>query len=495
MAILPSLIRCSSRFLYTPNVTTTVAPAARQTVGAEHPEPRDRRLSALLFAIVAVGAAFRLWRLGASRLNYDESFTAMAGRMPLGAMFTHLRLSDSHPPLDYLLRAPLARAGVSELFIRLPSAVCSIAALALFAWWMRGRGRTAVFATAMMALATFQIGHGREARMYAELQLIGVATAVVVDAWLRGPRRWHAALAGALTAIALLTHTSGLLLAPGLLLVPGRRTDRDAWSWRAAVAAGGLVWAALWGPAFRVQARGHHSSWIPHSTVSRAVNVVGSLVSPAGGIALLLVGAIVVGGVTITRGPDRSLARTWLCCFAVPVVLAIGLGRFSPVLLDRTLTLFAWGAPFAIAVAIDAVAPRAISAAGVAFAVVVALMLPGAVHTATAISGPTPALNKLTALARPGDVVAIEPLSKRVELDWTFGVRSRHGPTRPVRLNIARTPALKLTGAPSTGRVWLLDFYGTNAPLTDRPRCAPDWFHKPYRIECLRIGSTTVTGG
>jgi hypothetical protein len=75
-----------------------------------------------------------------------------------------------------------------------------------------------------------------------------------------------------------------------------------------------------------------------------------------------------------------------------------------------------------------------------------------------------------------------------VELDWTLGVHSRHGPTRPVRLDIARTPALALTGAPSTGRVWLLDFYGTRAPFENLARCAPDWFHKPYRIECLRLG-------
>ncbi len=469
-------------------VTTTVAPAGRPaTVAGERRAPRDVRLRLVLGAIIVVGAGFRLWRLGASRLNYDESFTAMAGRMPLGDMFTHLRVSDSHPPLDYLLHAPFARAGASDAFVRLPSALCSIAALALFAWWMRGRGRTAVFATVMMALATFQISYGREARMYAELELIGVASAVVVDAWCRGPRRWHAPLAGALVATALLTHTSGLLLAPGLLLVPGRRTDRDAWTWRAAIAAGGCVWAALWGSAFLVQARAHHSAWIPHSTLHGAVSVVASLVSPAAAIAVVLFGAVVVGGIVITRGPDGAMARTWLCCFVTPVVLAVVLGRFSPVLLDRTLTLFAWGVPFAIAVVLDVVTPRAVGAGIVTFVLVVAVMLPGAAHRATQTSGPTPALNELAAVARPGDIVAIEPLSKRVELQWTLGVHSRHGPTRPVRLDIARTPALELSGAPSTGRVWLLDFYGTNAPFEDRPRCAPDWFRKPYRIECLQL--------
>jgi hypothetical protein len=184
------------------------------------------------------------------------------------------------------------------------------------------------------------------------------------------------------------------------------------------------------------------------------------------------------------------LARTWICCFAVPVALAIGFGRFSPVLLDRTLTLFAWGAPFAVAVVLDAVTPRTTAAFGLVFALVVAVMTPGAVITANATSGPTAALIRLDAVARPGDIVAVEPISKQVELAWSLGVRGRHGSTRPVRLDIARSPALELTAARLSGRVWLLNFNGTEpGPASAAPRCAPDWFRAPYRIECLKLGS------
>jgi hypothetical protein len=49
---------------------------------------------------VGVGAALRLWDLGSSRLSYDESFTAMAGRLPISTLFGYLRDHDSHPPLD-----------------------------------------------------------------------------------------------------------------------------------------------------------------------------------------------------------------------------------------------------------------------------------------------------------------------------------------------------------------------------------------------------------
>ena len=87
------------------------------------PSRGDHRGSAVaLVLLVAIAAIVRFWDLGAARLNYDESFTAMAGRLPVGSLFGYLRLHDSHPPLDYLLRAPLARAGVSEFWFRAPSA-------------------------------------------------------------------------------------------------------------------------------------------------------------------------------------------------------------------------------------------------------------------------------------------------------------------------------------------------------------------------------------
>ena len=143
----------------------------------------------MLVALVVVGAAVRLWGLGANRLGYDEAFTAMAGRLPLGSLFSYLRADDSHPPLDYLLHLPLARLGVSTWWFRLPGVLCSIGALGLFAWWMRTHGRAGVLATALMALSAFEVVHGRNARMYAELELLGVALAIVAESWLRKPQR------------------------------------------------------------------------------------------------------------------------------------------------------------------------------------------------------------------------------------------------------------------------------------------------------------------
>ena len=157
-----------------------------------------RGVAAALAVAVVAGALLRLWGLGADRLGYDEAFTAMAGRMPIGDLLAYLRINDSHPPLDYLLRrAACAAAGVNEFLFRLPSAVFSVAALALFAWWMRRYGLAGIVATALLAVSDFELTHGRTARMYAELELIGVLAAVLADSWLRRPRRWHAPALGA----------------------------------------------------------------------------------------------------------------------------------------------------------------------------------------------------------------------------------------------------------------------------------------------------------
>src|SRR6476469_2722279 len=127
-------------------MTTALRPPSSGPARADRPSPPLRAVRSLgrvdavgigLVSVVALGAVLRRWALGRSKLNYDESFTAMAGRLPVGRLFAFLTAHDSHPPLDYLLHAPFARAGVSEFWFRLPSALCSVAALALVAWWLR----------------------------------------------------------------------------------------------------------------------------------------------------------------------------------------------------------------------------------------------------------------------------------------------------------------------------------------------------------------------
>ncbi|MEP6623569.1 MAG: hypothetical protein ABJC79_03945, partial [Acidimicrobiia bacterium] len=409
---------------------TLDAPLPRAVAGPEMeaaPAPSSLasvRVPLMLIGLVVVGAWLRVAGLGSSRLAYDESFTAMAGRLSLGHLFTYLSQHDSHPPLDYLLRLPLARAGVSEFWFRLPSVICSVAALALFAWWMRRWGRIGILATALMAISSFEILHGRQARMYAETELFGVVIAMIALAWIVRPRRRLSIALGMVVFLAMMTHVSIFLLVPGLLLLAGRRTDVEAWWWRGAIVAAGAVWAALWGPAFLVQSRGGHSSWIPSTTFHTLSTAVARLVTTVPGFEWVTVAAIVVGGVLVVRR-SKPLGTLWLAGFALPIALAALAGLFEPVVLDRTFTLFAWAPILAVAFAFDAVIRRSVAVGAVVAVIAAMALVPSAIATADATSGPNSPLRALERRVRPGDVVAVIPRSKAPELAWTLGVRHR----------------------------------------------------------------------
>jgi uncharacterized membrane protein len=435
--------------------------------------------------LVVVGSALRLERLGATPLNFDESFTAMAGRLPVKSLFDFLRGHDSHPPLDYLLQMPFARAGSSPFVFRLPAALCSIAALALFAWWMRDRGRAGIAATAGMAICAFQLVHAREARMYAPMQLIGVGVAVLAEAWLRAPRRRHEVIVGALTFVGLMTHVSMFLVAIGLLTLAGARRDVHAWRWRAAIATGVAGWALLWGPSFLVQARGGHSSWIAHTTPIRFIETVSALVTFNTGASVLVFAAI-VGGVVACRSRDRVLASVLMCCCVVPVVLAGLLGLHAPVLLDRTLTVVAWGPMLALGYLFEVFVERA-RVLGVVAAAIVTITMLSSVPRALYSPGPTPALVALERVARPGDVVAIQPATKGVELYWTLGARSDDGTTHAINVpGLNDAVALALESRRPSGRVWVLQFTPQKLHLRAHAPCAHTWHHGPNRLLCVR---------
>ncbi len=439
----------------------------------------------VLGALVLVGVIARFWGLGASALNFDESYSAMAGQLPLASLFEFLRGHDSHPPLDYLLQLPLARAGVSTFVFRLPAVTCSVGALALFAWWMRDRGRVGIVATAAMSVCAFQLIHGREARMYAPLELIGVAVAIVADTWLRAPRRRHASIICALTFVGLMTHISMILLAIGLIALAGRRRDVHTWEWRAGIGAGLAGWALLWGRSFLVQARGGHSSWIPHTTPARFVAAISSLVADLPGSSVFIVAAVVVG-IIVCRQRDRTLATVVVCCFIVPVTLVGLFGLREPVLLDRTLTLESWAPLLALGYLVDALSRRARTLGYVGAALTAVVMLASVPH-ALHERGPTVLLARLEDVVRPGDVVAMQPSPMGVELDWSLGVRGDDGSARSIRLpGLNRAVALALVGAPPTGRIWLLQLKPEGSNLRRSEKCAPTRHYGAAQLFCLR---------
>ena len=440
----------------------------------------------VLPAIVAGGVALRLWRSTTNGLTFDESYTAMVSRRPLGGLLDYLRHTDLHPPLDYILRMPLGHAGASDFALRLPSVVFSSAALALFAWWMRKRGWVGVIATSLVAVSTFQLIYGGEARMYALLQLIGVAAAVIGEQWLRAPRAWHAWAISALVLVAVFDHVQGFLLAAGLFALAGARRDREAWRWRIGLFAAGALWLLVWGPSFLEQRNLRWSSWMPRTTFGGIADTVTRQLVYAEGVAPIVFVVVLLGGVCLLRS-DRVLGRLWIACGVVPFALASVIGLFEGFLFDRTLSIAAWAPPLAVAWLLGEIVRRW-RMIGVAAAVCVVLLalVDSSSFLAMKRWDYDLSIARLERVAEPGDVIAVQPQLYGALVDWRIGVRGAE-PTRHTRVAaIPASFALRVGTRAESGRVWLLAPAGNRTDFRGFARCAPRWTDDVTQIVCLQ---------
>ena len=117
----------------------------------------------------------------------DETYTALAVRLPIGSMLEHLDRTDPHPPLSYLLFKPVAVRTTDLGGLRATSAVASVLAVVVMALWLRDRGVTGVGAVLLFAIAPYQLVYGREMRMYGLLALGGVVAAAAAEAMVCWP--------------------------------------------------------------------------------------------------------------------------------------------------------------------------------------------------------------------------------------------------------------------------------------------------------------------
>jgi uncharacterized membrane protein len=440
----------------------------------------------VLPVVVALGIVLRCWDLGRNGLTFDESFTAAAGRRSVTSLLTYLRHHDSHPPLDYLLRAPLARAGASAVALRLPSVAFAVGALVLFAWWMRRRAWVGVLATALFAVSSFEVRYGRMARMYALMELLGMVAVVVAAAWLDRPRRWHAWAVGGVIAVGCFDHVSALLLALGLLAVAGLRRDREAWRWRVALGLGVLPWAVLWGPSFLVQVRDNHANWIPPTSVQSFAQSVGTPITELGAAWSLVVLVVAVGGYVLWKRAG-DLGRVWLCCYAIPLVALAVVGLAAQVFIPRTMIFAAWAPPLAVA-ALAGEAGRRWVPLGVAVGVLaVALAVPSTLALLQQRNEPDVVMQHANAVVADGDVVVVRPAWLVSLVEWRVGVHSGL-PWHDVAIpGVRDIGAVRLGNGPASGRVWVVTSVDVTAPFADAPACGIPWSSGSTNIVCRSV--------
>jgi 4-amino-4-deoxy-L-arabinose transferase-like glycosyltransferase len=226
----------------------------------------------LAAAVILLGFGLRIASLGAQSLWFDEGWSWHLARLPLGEMAA-VTAGDRSPPLYYaLLGAWLQLAGDSELALRFPSAAADTAAVALVIALARAlAGRRAALAgtlaASLWAISPLAVWYAQEARMYALMTALCLASTCALWSWLRAPlagepaRRGPLIASAALLAAAVYCHYYAVFLLPAhglavvLLCLPRRtasaRRALGAWAVAALAAALAAVpWLLFASPGF-----------------------------------------------------------------------------------------------------------------------------------------------------------------------------------------------------------------------------------------------------
>ena len=142
----------------------------------------SRRDTLLVAGIVAIGAVLRLLHLGAPSFWLDEALSVAYARLTW-PQFAHLMQSRELNMLPYyLILRGWIRLGTSEAFVRIPSAIFSIATLPLF-YRLGSRlfgTRVGLIAVLLLALDPYHIRFAQEARGYSLMLLLVTASTLLL---------------------------------------------------------------------------------------------------------------------------------------------------------------------------------------------------------------------------------------------------------------------------------------------------------------------------
>jgi hypothetical protein len=303
----------------------------------------------LVWLVLALGAGLRLATLGMQSIWLDEGVTFWTINRSLPDLFE--QLAGGTRPLFFYLAYPFYLIGPQEWLLRLPSALASIASLALF--YRLGRELfdrpTALLATAFLALAPLHLWYAQEARFYALVGLVSLSAVYFAVRGLKANRGSAWVLMGLFEGLGLWTESGGIWLilalnTAGLLLVRHLWRTRRLPGWILAQMVAVLVYLPRL-ERFVSSVQGGSASWIPPATVREVLRVLadfaGGFMLPAwfGVLALLGVGLGLLLGLRrmASEAPRRwqtyAILLAWL---VVPISASFVLSQpyFRPELLS-----------------------------------------------------------------------------------------------------------------------------------------------------------------
>ena len=312
-------------------------------------EPILKRLSLsrtqqVLLALIVIGAFFRLYLLGAKSIWLDEAFSISLTQRSLLDMLSMMVRTDTHPPLYYLMLKFWLLFSRREDWVRLLSALFSIASIPVMYLLVRTLykdKRAGLLGAAILVFSPFQIWYAQETRMYAALTFFVLASAFFFIRALQSGSiiDWLGYVFT--TVLALYTDNGAiwyLLTLVVFSLLPIRRFRHRAVGWLLSHLAIAFLYA-FWLPFLVIQTRQVTGGfWLPPPSFQTVLGTFLDFHSynfPVIEISLLYMAAIFVFAYIVPgKSWQRQLASLWLF---LPLVVSLLLSLRQPIFLSRNL--------------------------------------------------------------------------------------------------------------------------------------------------------------
>lgn len=485
------------------------------------PETRGRALALApgLAAVVLIGVALRFAALSHHSFFYDEAVSARIAQAPWLDILLGRARDRGNPPLYVLLLHPWTLVfGASDASVRALSAAAGAASIPLVhavARRLTGE-RAALLAAAIFAIAPVQVYFAQEARTYALVTLLCLASMAFLLRAVEDPRRAGSWVGfGAATFLAIYAHYFALFVVvaqAGWLLATRGRERPVVLPALAALAGAGALYAVAWLPVLVAQARMEGNlgratgTWYLHLLSTPLVfsvgttllwkDAVGPLRVAAAGLALAAFGGAALAGIWSLRR-DRGPLALLLSWLLAPILLPLLVSVLLFPLFQVRYALPASPAAYVlVAAGLLQLGPRL--RAATTSAIVAACALSLALYFTTPVKDDwRGAATWLAPRTAPGDVIAFDadigetayahyagPDDRRIRLLEPPGREGsvRYWGTSPRR----ETPHAVSERLPGAGRVWLV--------LSDPGSGTGGYYEALFRAEWRRVETRAFRG-
>jgi uncharacterized membrane protein len=447
---------------------------------------KERIATWLPLLAVVVALALRLIALDRKSLWLDEVTTLHIAGTSVDDII--MARWDPHPPLYYLLMHYWIGLGQSEFILRLPSAPAGAAAIPLLYWLAREwGGRWSATASAwLLAIAPLHIWYSQEARMYALVCTLGLASAL---SYTLAVRRGSLLAWGAWIVVTV----AGLYTDYTMLLIVGAQVVLFGPLWRVSGSRRAPWWSALLALVtvsllFAPQARMFAKQLVLsggaggyYISLQLLLSEWGIDASPSQlHTAAMLTGTIVLGAITVaawvlSRRPRKARAGAGLTLTAAIVYLLILIASAIPrgLLVKRQALILL---PYVLGGVVASISMQRYRSRLLIGLVLVILPLTGYVVMAQEQEGWREVARFLEQQAGPWDVILINASYMQQPFDYYYrGEVPRQG------VGPGDVPEALLDVTASHERVWLVL---SNDRYTDPQRTVHRWLDE----NCTLLG-------